>query len=134
MKQDDEKKTILVDNEYSKIELENGIIIATWKCSVITLEIAKIVVDERLKITAHNKYPFLIHMKSVKESTKEARDFLATGQACLDISVAAFYVDSILENVIANLFIYLNKPTVPTKIFRDVAKAREWLEKHKEKK
>lgn len=119
---------LLLDNEYSRIELSNGIIIATWKASSINLDIAKNAVSSRLSVTAGQNYPALIKMKSVKESTKEARDFLSSEKGCDGIIAGAIYVDSIIGNMLATFFIYLNKPTIPTKIFKDEGKAIEWLE------
>lgn len=119
---------LLLDNEYSKIELSNGIIIATWKASFIDLNIAKNAVSSRLSVTARQNYPVLIKMKSVKGSTKEARDFLSSEKGSDGVIAGAILVDSIVENMLATFFIYLNKPGIPTKIFKDESKAIEWLE------
>ncbi|MFY9310751.1 MAG: hypothetical protein WAQ28_17020 [Bacteroidia bacterium] len=122
-----EPKELLLDNEYALIEFENGILILTWKNAHINLAIAKQVVENRLSVSFGNKYPVLVMIKSIKDSTKEARDFLASEKGCEGIAATAIFVESILENMIATLFIYLNKPLVPTKIFKDEAKAKEWL-------
>jgi hypothetical protein len=127
------QKNILIDNEYSKIEFENGIIITTWKSSFINLTTIKQLVNNRLKATAGKKYPVLLKMKSIKDSTKEARDFLASEEGGKDVLAVAVYVNSVLENMIANFFIYLNKPLVPTKVFKDETKAKEWLANYIEK-
>jgi hypothetical protein len=74
------------------------------------------------------KYAVLIKMKSIKGSTKEARDFLASQIGCDGLIAGAILVDSIVENMLATFFIYLNKPRIPTKIFKDESKAKEWLE------
>lgn len=120
--------SLLLDNEYSKIELSDGIIIATWKVSFIDLNIARSAVSSRLFVTAKQNYPFLIKMKSVKGSTKEARDFLSSETGCDGVIAGAILVDSIVENMLATFFIFLNKPRIPTKIFKDETKAIEWLE------
>lgn len=118
---------LLLDDEYSRIELEDGIIIATWKNNFINISVAKHVVEQRLKAANGVKYPFLIKIKSIRDTTKEARDFLASKQGCEGLTAAAILAESVLENMIANFFIYLNKPLVPTKIFKDEKKALEWL-------
>jgi hypothetical protein len=120
--------SILSENEHTKIELENGILIATWKSSFVDLDIAKEAVINRLLVTNGQKYPVLIKIKSVRSSTKEARDFLASEKGCAAVIAGAVYVDSILENMIATFFIFLNKPSVPLKIFKDETKAKEWLQ------
>lgn len=119
--------TTLADNQDIKIELENGIIIATYKNSFIDLEIAKKMIHTRLKASAGKNYPVLVKIKSVRDCTKEARDFLAE-KGCEGVIAGAILADSIFENMIANLFIYLNKPLIPTKVFKDKTKAKQWLE------
>lgn len=123
------EKTILVDNEYGTIELEDGILIANWKISFIDIDTAQKAVKLRLKALGGANYPYLSKISSIKGTTKEARDFLASKKASEGVIVVAILVNSILENMIASLFLYLNKPIVPTKIFKDEAKAKEWLKK-----
>lgn len=120
--------SILLDNEHTKIELSNGIMIATWKASSINLEIAKNVVRSRLDATEGQNYPILIKIKSIKGSTKEARDFLSSEKGSEGVIAAAIFVNSTLGNMLATFFIYLNKPRIPTKIFKDESKAIDWLE------
>lgn len=109
------------------MELERGIIIATWKVAYIDMETAQKAVKSRLVVFNGEKYPCLININSIKETTKEARDFLASEKGCEGFTAGAFLVDSILENVMASMYIYLNKPVVPTKVFKDRTKAVEWL-------
>jgi hypothetical protein len=128
------QKILLSDNEYARIELEDNIIIATWKATFVDLEIAQKVVNARRLAFMKNKYPCLIKIYSIKDSTKEARDFLASEKGCEGFTAGAIVVSSVLENIIASLYLYLNKPVVPTKIFKDELKAKEWLSKFVEKK
>lgn len=127
MKKNNEK-TLLLDNEFGKYELENGIMIGTWKKSFIDLNTARKTVNARLMAADGRKYPVLAKIKSIRESTKEARVFLASEKACDGLIAGAICVDSALENMVATIFIYMSKPMVPTKIFKDEAKAKEWLQ------
>ncbi|MES2140932.1 MAG: hypothetical protein V4511_14590 [Bacteroidota bacterium] len=120
-------KILLLDTEYSTFELENGILIGTWKKSFIDLNTAEKTINDRIIAAAGQKYPLLTKIKSIKESTKEARVFLASEKACEGLIAGAICVDSALENMIATIFIYMSKPVVPTKIFKNEAKAKEWL-------
>ncbi len=127
MKKKINERIVLLDNEYGRFELENGILIGIWKKSFIDLNSAKKIVNYRLMAAAGQKYPLLTKIKSIRESTKEARVFLASEKACEGIIAGAICVDSPLENMVATVFIYMSKPVVPTKIFKDEAKAKEWL-------
>ncbi len=122
-------KAILSDNKISRLELESGILTATWKADYIDLEIAKKVINNRINVTNGKSYPMLILIGSITDSTKDARDFLASEYACTGIIAGAICVKSSLENMLGNLFIYMNKPKVPTKLFRDETKAKKWLSK-----
>jgi hypothetical protein len=117
----------IIDNDYSKVELENGIIITTWKQPLVNLEIIKQIVHNRTQAAGGKKYPLLVKVKSLRSSTKEARDFLASEKGRENVISTAIHVTSIMEHMIASLFIYLNKPVIPTKIFKDEARAKEWL-------
>lgn len=121
------KKPLLLDSEYSKFELQNGILIGTWKKSFIDLNTAKKTINDRLMVSNGRKYPVLVKIKSIRESTKEARVFLASEKACEGLIAGAICVDSALENMVATIFIYMSKPVVPTKIFTNETKAKEWL-------
>ncbi|MFY9310752.1 MAG: hypothetical protein WAQ28_17025 [Bacteroidia bacterium] len=125
-------KKLLLDNEYGRIELENeSIIIATWKANILDLNTVQNAVSTRLEVVDGKSYPFLINIGSIKDSTKEARDFLASSEGTEGIIAGALLVTSTLENIMASIYIQFNKPIVPTKIFKDRAKAIEWLSKYK---
>lgn len=133
MEKEIENNKLLFDNKNIKIELSNGIMIATWKASFINLDIAQNVVSSRLSVSAGQNYPVLVKIKSIKGSTKEARDFLSSKKGCDGLNACAIMIDSALANMLATFFIYLSKPLLPTKIFKDEAKAKEWLTQFKAK-
>ena len=122
-----QNRIALLDNEFIKIELENEILVGEWKDSFIDLAVAEKAVNSRLHVLKEKKYPFLVQIKSIKNSTKEARDFLASEKGCEGLIAGAILVDSVFENMIASLFIFLNRPLIPTRVFNDETKAREWL-------
>lgn len=129
-----EKKEVLIENKYGKIELEGGIVTITWKITNLDLNAACQAVKIRLELTHNQSYPVLTRMKSLKDSTKEARDYLASAEGCNGMLANAIYVESVLENMIATFFVFLNKPQCPTRIFNNEAKARVWLRKYVNKK
>lgn len=120
-------KKLLSNTEYGCLELEEGILLATWKAVKIDINTAKAAIRIRLDVTKGERYPALIKIASIKDSTKEARDFLASEEGCRGLIAGAIILSSIVEEVMASLYIYLNKPIIPTKIFRDEIKAKKWL-------
>jgi hypothetical protein len=123
-------RKILVDNENVLAELDNGILIGIWKASFVDLLVAEKIVNERVRTLEGKKHPTLIKIKSLKTITKEARDFLGSPKGYEGVVAFAIQVDSPVKNMIASMFLFLNPPLVPTKIFKDEDKAKEWLKQY----
>jgi hypothetical protein len=47
------------------------------------------------------------------------------------VTSAAFLTESALRSLAGNIFLSLEKPLVPTKLFTDEKKALNWLKKYK---
>lgn len=120
-------RKILLENEDVTIELENGIVNAKWKSPIVDLEVAKQAVKYRLEATNYISYPLLSNIKSVRNSTKPARDYLASVEGCRGILALAVLIDSPLGSMLGNFFLSISKPIAPTKIFTDEAEAKKWL-------
>jgi hypothetical protein len=110
-------KKLLFENNDVKIELDNSIIITTWKISFADLEMAHKAVALRLKYCNSISYPLLSDIKLIKSSTKAARDFLASKKGAEGVTAAAILIDSVIGSMMGNFFIRINKPIVPTKLF-----------------
>lgn len=120
-------KRLLFESNELKFELEDGIIMGTFKLESVDLEIAKKVTNHRLEIQKGKSYPLLSNIKTIKSSTKQARDFMASKEGCDGVIVAAVLIDSPLSRIIGNFFINISKPYVTTKIFTDEIDAKKWL-------
>jgi hypothetical protein len=120
-------KQTLIENEDLAIELEDGIIIGIFKPEHIDIEIAKKLVKYRIQATAGKHFPTIVNIKSVKSSTKEARDFFASEKGCEGIIATALIIDSPLGSMIGNFYINISRPLRPVRLFTDEAKAKKWL-------
>ncbi|MES2566387.1 MAG: hypothetical protein V4565_05945 [Bacteroidota bacterium] len=114
-------------NDSVSLELVNGILICTLKCEYVDLEVARLAVSHRLKHFGNKDYPMTINMCNVKHITKEAREYLASEEGCRKIKCCAIIISSEVTKIIANFFIKINKPVVPTNLFTSEEKARHWL-------
>ena len=86
-------------------------------------EIAKVA----LQVAEGRKYPVLIHMGFKSEDDREVREYFA--KAGDDYSIAdAIVVHSPLQRLAATLYVKLNHPNRPTRIFYTDQKAQEWLQ------
>lgn len=115
------------ENEHAKFVIEEGILIGSFKCKLVDLDLAEKITADRVELQNGISYPILSNIKFVKNSTKEARDFLASEKGCEGVIAAAILIDSPIGNMIGNFFIFISKPLRPTKIFTKEAEAKKWL-------
>ncbi|OFY83479.1 MAG: hypothetical protein A3F72_06010 [Bacteroidetes bacterium RIFCSPLOWO2_12_FULL_35_15] len=120
-------KTLILDNDRITFELEDGILIGVGKCTFIDLDLSVKITNDRLEIQKGKIYPLLSNIKSLKNTTKEARDFMASEKGCEGVIAAAVLINSSVGSMIGNFFIFINKPLVPTKLFTNEEEAKKWL-------
>jgi len=121
---------ILSDNEYHKITLENGIVIQTFKLDTLDLKTTQKLVEDRIKAFGDISYPLIANIRSLKHSSKKAREFFASDKGCERLIAAALIVDSPLGSMIGNFFVKITDPVIPAKVFSNVAEAKRWLEQY----
>lgn len=119
------------ENKNISITLDKGILVGEYLCEIADLETVQSAVSFRLENYGHKDFPLLVYTNKVKHITKEAREYLASEEGCQKIKSCAILTNSIVTKVIANFFIQINKPPVPTKLFTNEASARQWLSKNK---
>ncbi len=119
-------------NEFVEMWVENGILhIVHVPFATITLEIAEINVAARLEIAEGKTLPILADVRSAKTMTKEARQYLSTGDGVKGISAGAFLIKTQIEVLLTNAWLALYPMQVPTRLFTDKKDALGWLEKYK---
>lgn len=73
--------------------------------------------------------PTIVHIGRVKGVSKAARDFFSTSEMNLGLSTAAaLIVSSPIARIVANIFMGLNKPKHPIRLFKSEQSAREWFD------
>lgn len=122
-------------NNYSEMKIEEGVLVVNYKPQMnITLEIAKICVEDRLKFTNGNYFPMVVFMNEIKEISKEAKTYLASEQAMDGITAGAFVVENHMQRLIASVFIslYINmsEGKVPSKLFSNKGSAMAWAKQY----
>jgi hypothetical protein len=109
--------------------MENNLICAQYANDLdMTLDVAKSCVDARLTFSQGKSYPLLVDMRGIKSVTPEARKYMASIGAIL-VKAGALITGSPLNRTIGNIFLAIDRPPVPLKLFTDEQKARQWLEK-----
>jgi hypothetical protein len=119
------------DTQYVSMFIKDGILYFSYKLiNTMDLAIAQTCVRDRLEFTGGQSFPCLVDVLMLKNSTKEARDFLAN-EGTEGISANAILVESTGFKMMANFYIMVNKPKSPTRMFTDQESALEWLSQFK---
>src|SRR4051812_19230574 len=111
-------ENVSIDNDYVEIWMEDGIIHNSYKPNlVINLEIAKLMVSERLRISDGIARPLFIDITNLISVDLEAREYLSVGEALKFVTAGAIYSTNPISKFAGKLFIDVNQPKAPTKIF-----------------
>ena len=73
------------------------------------------------------KFPLLIDARGIRSITREARTFFTTNGRETNTMAFAILIDSSVSRVVGNFFLGINKPAVPTKLFKNEKEAVNWL-------
>lgn len=111
--------------------IQDGIIFCKYKPDlVIDLRVAKVMVDDRKKISNGFARPFFIDVTDLLSVDTEGRKYLATEGSEL-VCAGAIYTNNRLLAFVGNSFILLDKPLIPVKVFTSEKAAIRWLEPFK---
>lgn len=119
-----------LSTQYVDMTIVDGVFRMNYKpLELLSIEIARKIVDERVAFKDGVSYPSLFDIREVKSTSKDARDFMANEGNDLVIA-SALLINSSVTKMIGNFFISVSKPKNPTKIFTDEEKATEWLDQY----
>ncbi len=110
---------------------EDGIVITIGKSESQDAETARENMVYTKKAAGGQPRPLLVDMTKVRSMSKGAREEYVKQQGESILTAVALLTRSGVSNMIANLFISLNKPPVPVKLFTDPEKAKDWLMEHR---
>ena len=123
---------IVLDNSYTELRLEKGIMHSTFKPDlVINVKIAKALVKERLRVSNEKDQLLLFDISNLVSVDLEALQYLSTEEAIKHIKAGAIYSRNPISQFAGKLFIDTNRPKPPAKLFDDKVEAIEWLNQFK---
>lgn len=127
-------KQSYIENEYVEFWIEDGIVYEIFKPHVteVNLDMAKTIVELRLKISAGHTRPLFIDSVNVKDIHKEARKYFYKDDSLRYISASAFLVHSYVPWLVGKIFTALIPSKVKTDLFRTKTAALNWLSHYKE--
>lgn len=125
-------KDFFISTDHYISWLENGIVRLVYlPDSIITLEIAKQMVKQRLEVMGGIIRPVFVDMRGMMSINAEARKYLAGREAIKYVSAGAIYLDNYLHYLTGTVFLKIDRPSIPSKLFTDKEKALRWLEPFK---
>lgn len=121
-----------IENEYSKMWIQDGVLYVKYRPYLdVTLEIAKICVQDRIKLCNGKTYPMLADGRAIKSFDKDARVYLTEEDAIKYLSAGAFLIKTQIEKFIGNIWFRIDKPPLPARLFTDENEAIKWLQHYK---
>lgn len=120
----------IFENKYVQYWLEDGIVCVMYREGVlIGTEAAKEVVALRREKFPGN-YPYLVYLYTKMDCiTPEAKKIFASKEACEGVIRGALLVNSVINKLLGNTYLKINKPLVPSRLFTDKEEALKWLKK-----
>jgi hypothetical protein len=118
-----------IENGFCKQWIEKDIIHCRFQPFLeIDLPTMKKCIADQLTITENIPMAMLADVRYLKYFNSEAREYLASPDGSKHLLAAAFLVATQIEKFLIRLFIEVNHPAVPCKIFTERKDAIEWLE------
>jgi hypothetical protein len=121
----------LVGLKYMQIGIVDDIVEVIYNDKLaISLDIAKQCVKERIEFSKGKSYPMLVDARGIKTIDKAARDYLAV-EGIEFVTAGAFIIGSAVTRILGNIFLMINKPKIPTRLFTNEVEALAWLSQYK---
>ncbi len=123
-----------ITTDHAEIEMLNDEILSLrfLPKTDINLEIAKETVEASSKVSQNRMHANLVDMRKMIFMSNDARKYFAK-QNKETVYAIAVIINSKLHRSFANLYLKINKPNIPTKMFDTEEEALKWLEEEKEK-
>lgn len=126
-------KDKVVETEHVKYWLDEGVLNATFSRNlVISLDLAQKLVDMRLTFCEGKSYPVLMDISYIASVDTASRKYLSSEKAMQHILAGGFLCQSLVSKLIGNIFVRIDRPKIPTRIFTDRNKAVTWLKQFKQ--
>lgn len=121
-----QKEAFITD--YVKMWIEDGIIHTEYPPGlVITLDIAKKIVVDRLAYAEGITYPGFADIRNMKKAEYPAMKYLASEEAYGGLTRLAVFSDKKLSKIFFNFWFKVDRPFLPTKYFTDEGSAYLYL-------
>lgn len=108
--------TLKYQNDVVEFDIVDGILFGRYKVSRIDLDAAQKATTFRKEITQGMKYPSIAYISTVKEVTKESREYFSS-DAGDDLLALAVIVNNPVTRIMGNFFLKFHQPKYPFRFF-----------------
>ena len=116
----------------TELWIEDGIYCITHKKGKKgTLETAKEELRIHRELGGGKKMPLFADMRGMKGANPEARDYGNSEEVKSTYSAVGILIGSTFTRIIGSMFMKINKPPYPVKMFTEQEEALEWLQQFK---
>ena len=128
-----QSKHSYLENQYGEFWIEDGIIVEVFKPTIknISLEIAVMMVSDRLKISNGVTMPLFVDLNNASSIDLNAREFFSAGDSLKYVSASAFLLHNYIHWLGGKLFLSINRPKTRIEFFRIRGKAMKWLKNYR---
>jgi len=120
-----------VKNNFAKFYLKDDVLYFVYNQDVhLNIDAAKQIVQDRLDLQNSTSFPVLCDIRGLKGADKDARDYLANEGSAYTKAVGLIIGSPALK-IMTNFYLMVNRPTVPTKVFKNEADALIFLDEYK---
>ena len=117
-----------IENDFCKQWLDDEMLYCIFRPYLeIDINVVKKCVTDRKILTAGISYKMFADVKNLRYFTSEAKEYFASSEGSAGLEAIAFLVNTQIEKFIIRLFIEVNRPPIPCKIFSGKEEALEWL-------
>lgn len=121
-------ETYTFKNQVVEIFIKNNIVwVVFGENAKITADKAEIIVAERLKVCNGKSYPTLADCRKGSNMDKASRAIFASDSATKNVTAGALLIDSAIQSMLINAYLWFDNPKVPNQVFTNEQKAIEWL-------
>ncbi len=118
-----------IDLSHSTLYLrEDGILQLNSTNHVYTVADMKEINEAKYKLLEGKNAPLLVIASAYASVENDAREFMASDENQQQSSMEAFVICSLAQKILANFYLAVNKPKVPTRFFSDIISAEKWLQ------
>lgn len=121
----------LVRTTHASYWIEDGILHIEYNQNlVISLEVAKTMVEERHDYIKGACMPILVDIRGLASVDTASRKYFASTRSIENVLAGALLADSLISKLAGNIYITVDKPPIPLRLFTDKEKAKRWLKKY----